>query len=309
MSGRGAAPAGAFSAQWLHLREPADRMARDAAAEALWGPAALAEAGAAGGLPLASHGTGPLTVFDLGCGTGATLRALAPRLGGRQHWHAWDHDEALLGAWPAALAAWAQREGAEVVERGGLLVLRGRGFEATVERHRVDLARGLGTLPFAEAGLVCATALLDLVSHDWLAALVGHLRPTSAPLSFALVVDGRIEWNPALPGDGAVARSFAEHQGRDKGFGPALGPRAPQVARDLLEAAGYVVRTARSDWLLAGGPLQAAVVDGMAAAACEQDPQAAADIERWRTLRAAAVATTHLRVGHVDLFAVRPGRA
>ena len=69
-----------FSAEWLSLREPADRAARD---EALARQAAIA----AGPIPL---------VVDFGCGTGATWRALAPCLPSEARWRFIDNDPALL---------------------------------------------------------------------------------------------------------------------------------------------------------------------------------------------------------------------
>jgi SAM-dependent methyltransferase len=299
----------AFSAGWLQLREPHDHVARAAAA------AAIGE-----GWIAALHGNrrGPgLQVLDLGCGTGATLRQLAPRLGGVQHWRAFDHDEALLAAWPAAMRCWARHEGHRVIEQGDRLRIEGDRFAASVTRHRVDLARGLAALPLADADLLAATALLDLVSSAWLAELIERAARGPAVLCLGLVVDGRIEWTPALDREGGgaeeaqVAAAFAAHQGRDKGFGPALGAHAPAVARGLLEQAGYAVTEGRSDWVLqgsgAGAALQAALIEGIARAALEQAPGQAASIERWRRLRAAAVERTCLRVGHVDLVAV-PGR-
>lgn len=296
-----------FSADWLRLREPVDRVARAAAA------AALGEDWQA--LPRRSDGSGPrpggalsvLQVVDLGCGTGAALRDLAPRLGGPQRWRVFDHDEALLKAWPQALSEWAQPEGHRVDVRGDELRIEGRGFEARVERQAVDLARELDRVPLGDADLVCASALLDLVSREWLARLLERTRITGACLSFALVVDGRLEWDPALPGDDEVALAFARHQGRDKGFGPALGADAPATAMDLLQAAGYAVKQAHSDWQLRGGPLLAALIEGMARAAAEQAPDAAPAFAAWQQRRTAALERTGLRVGHVDLFA-RPLR-
>jgi hypothetical protein len=250
-------------------------------------------------------------VVDLGCGTGASLRDLAPRLGGAQHWRVFDHDDSLLQAWPAAMGEWARGEGHQVEAAGEALRIEGARFSATVERHRLDLARDLDALALDGTDLLCATALIDLVSARWLSDLVGRARLAAGRLSFTLMVDGRIEWDPALAGDAEVAHSFARHQGRDKGFGRALGAQAPEAARDLLARAGYTVMAARSDWRLPGGVppsarLQAALIDGMATAALEQDPAAAGATEAWRRRRAAAVERTQLCVGHVDMIAVPP---
>ncbi|MBL8343986.1 MAG: hypothetical protein JNN03_00945 [Rubrivivax sp.] len=301
-----AAPAPAtFTADWLRLREPADHAARDAAAAAMGALGLAALRGTDAPRP-STPAAEARRVVDLGCGTGASLRYLAPRLGGEQHWQVFDQDEALLRAWPAAMADWARHAGHRLEVAGATLRIEGQGFCATAERHRLDLAHELGNVPLGSTDLLCATALIDLVSAGWLAELIGRARQTGVTLSLALMVDGRIEWDPAGAGDAEVALAFARHQGRDKGFGPALGAQAPEVASTLLANAGYTVMSARSDWLLHGGPLQAALIEGTAAAAIEQDPATAPATEAWRRLRTAAVGQTRLRVGHVDLIAVLP---
>ena len=87
-----------FSAQWLALREPYDQAARnetvlDAVRKAFAGHAAV-------------------RVCDLGCGTGSTMRAVAPLLPARQDWRLLDNDAALLeaGISQATAAAFAASE-------------------------------------------------------------------------------------------------------------------------------------------------------------------------------------------------------
>ena len=60
----------AFSADWLSLREPYDLRARN--------PTVL------NAVVMSLVDRTSLTIVDLACGTGATLRALAPHLPGRQ---------------------------------------------------------------------------------------------------------------------------------------------------------------------------------------------------------------------------------
>src|SRR4051812_46893094 len=71
-----------FAAEWLALREPYDARARnpdilDAAVRSLAGHPSV-------------------TIVDLACGTGSTLRALSPRLTGLQNWRMVDNDLGLL---------------------------------------------------------------------------------------------------------------------------------------------------------------------------------------------------------------------
>jgi hypothetical protein len=126
---------------------------------------------------------------------------------------------------------------------------------------------------------------------------------------FALNVDGRHDWTPADADDAHLGRLFAAHQQRDKGFGPALGAQAVPVLAASLREQGYRVRLLRSDWRLAPGPgqaarLQRALVDGMAAAAIEQDPAQASLVRGWQQRRLQGAAHARLRVGHVDLLAL-----
>ncbi len=249
-----------FSADWLALREPADRAARDAAL-------AQKAAAAAGPAPL---------IVDLGCGTGSTWRALSPFLPQDARWRFVDNDPALL-----AIAAAAAGDRAETVI--------------------ADLA-DLDTLPLQRATLVTASALLDLVSADWVAGLVARL---GVPFYAALSYDGRMSWTPDDPRDAAVTAAFNRHQTGDKGLGRALGPDAAGHAARVFEAAGFTVTLADSPWQL--GPemtaLQRELCDGIAAAAAETGLPDAADWARARSLSATA---SHCLIGHLDLLALPP---
>ena len=288
-----------FSADWLRQREPFDARARDGAAERLHLSARLA--------PLRPDPGNPWRVIDLACGTGANLRWLAPRLGGTQEWLVADHDAALLRRWPERLGLLA-----DAASFGDPLVFAGPGFQATIVRREIDLAQQLDELPWHAAHLVTASALLDLVSAAWLPRLVAASAAARVALLFSLSVDGRHGWSPADPVDATVHRLFGAHQRRDKGFGPALGASAAAVLRRGLRDAGYRVFSARSDWVLEGrsGPqaaaLQRALVDGMAAAATEQDPALALPLQAWRQRRLELSDAGSLRVGHVDLLALPP---
>lgn len=265
-----------FSADWLRQREPFDTAARAEAAEHLqlvrWLAALKPEAA-------------PWRVIDLGCGTGANYRALAPMLAGTQQWRVVDHDAALLEAWP---------------ETPG---------QASIERVALDLARDLETLPFAGATLVTASALLDLVSAEWLQRLVAVCRDAGASVLFALSVDGRTLWDPIDPHDALASELFDAHQRRDKGFGPALGPLAAATAIEGFRAAGYAVQSAPSDWWIdarrdpAALALQQALIDGIAQAAIEQDPGTTNALRAWQARRHAIAARSTLRIGHLDVIA------
>lgn len=78
-------------AHWLALREPADAAARAEDLVDLVRPRLA--------------GAGPLVVHDLGAGTGAMARWLAPRLPGPQHWILHDRDADLLARAAAGMPA------------------------------------------------------------------------------------------------------------------------------------------------------------------------------------------------------------
>jgi SAM-dependent methyltransferase len=262
-----------FAADWLRQREPFDAAARATAAARLRLADWLAARRPAGGT---------WRVIDLACGAGANLRALAPLLGGAQQWLLVDHDPALLAH------------------------ARARGVD--VEHRLLDLARDLEALPFDGSTLVTASALLDLVSAAWLDRLVACCAGAGAAVLLTLSVDGRQVWHPADREDDLVRRLFTDHQARDKGFGPALGPRAAAAAARAFRAAGYVVRSARSDWWLDARAdpealaLQHRLIDGIGGAAIEQAPAGAARLRDWQARRHALAPHSTLRIGHLDLM-------
>ncbi|MFN7982742.1 MAG: class I SAM-dependent methyltransferase [Vicinamibacterales bacterium] len=120
-----------FSAEWLALREPADRAARSVDVTRFV-------------LASVARETAPVLV-DLGCGTGSNVRYLAPQIPGCR-WRLVDDDEQLLSVARASLSYPVE------IHRANLLTLNDRAMEG--------------------CALVTASALLDLVSEEWLARLV-----------------------------------------------------------------------------------------------------------------------------------------
>lgn len=280
-----------FSPDWLALRESFDHAAR--AVEPTPSPRATTSIGHV------------LQVVDLGSGTGANLREIAPRIGGRQRWRLVDHDPLLLAALPGVLASWAEGRGLRSRSCGALLVVEGNGLHLEVETCCIDMARDLDALPFEGADLVTASALLDLVSARWLDALVARCRAAGAAVWWALNVDDRIAWAPADPEDAMVAAQFHLHQRRDKGFGPALGGAAAACAAESFARSGYRVTQSQSDWQVDGSrgetdrAMLCAMVEGIAAAVVEQAPAMRERVARWRARKLAGTDTAQLRVGHV----------
>jgi hypothetical protein len=268
------APAVRASPQWLALREPADAAARSVE---------LARR-----LRHELPATDRLVIHDLGGGSGAMGRWLAPRLPGRQHWVVHDRDADLLElalADPPAAAA----DGAPV----------------TVEARRSDITR-LAPGELADASLVVASALLDMLTAEELAAMLGACVASGRPVLVALTVAGRVALTPADPLDGRIAAAFNAHQRRTTAAGRLLGPDAVPTAVDELRRTGAEVLVRPSPWRLdaAHADLMAAWLGGSVTAACEQEPALAGEAGAYRDRRLAQVAAGELAVTveHADLL-------
>ncbi|OWV29003.1 glycosyltransferase [Halomonas campaniensis] len=280
-------PGSQFASDWLTLREAADIDSRSQP---------LAEFAAEW---LNARTSAPL-IADLGCGRGSNMRFLAPSLSGHQRWKLIDHDAILLAQARQRAAGLSNSQGQPVA----------------VETHCVSL-KALAEVPLDDAHLVTASALLDLVSQQWIDALVARIAGQQQALLIALSVTG--EWHfidpqgaPVLDDeDRWLLAMFMAHQQRDKGLGDALGGQAHEALIDALEGADYRVEQAETPWQLAAGsqeqlPLMVALLEGWAEAATEQAPEAAARIATWLQQRQQAVANGELGiwVGHCDLLAM-----
>jgi hypothetical protein len=265
-----------FSAEWLALREPHDLRARseavlDAVAEAFADRPAI-------------------SVVDLACGTGASLRAISPHLPARQNWRLVDNDLGLLA-----------RVGAL-----GSPPLR------NVRAAAIDLARDLELALDGPLDFVTCSALIDLVSAKWLERLVVEAAARRLPVYAALSYDGRAALDPVDPQDSEMVAAVNRHQRRNKGFGAALGPQAAAHAIARFAAVGYHVVQGQSDWVFEpqDAAIQNEVLAGWAAAARELGDASDERIDRWLSRRRALIADgeSRLRVGHIDIFATPIGR-
>jgi hypothetical protein len=255
--------------EWLSLRQHADFAARSARLTTL-----VAER-------LAS--IRPLRILDLGTGTGSNIRFLAPRIGGEPHWLAVDQDQRLLD------------EAAAATEH--------------VDTHAMDLGAMDAPGIFEKRHLVTGSALLDLVSEQWLGWLAAQCARVGAAALFTINYNGRNHCTPGDPLDDDVFALFNRHQATDKGLGgPAAGPRATDVAMQCFMDAGYEVFREPSDWHLASDQraLQIPLIDGWASAAIEMAPERADEIAHWRQrhTEAARLGRLAIDVGHWDLLAM-----
>jgi hypothetical protein len=259
---------------WLALREPADAAARAPELVEHLVPQLAA--------------TGPAVVHDLGCGTGAMGRWLAPLLPGPQHWVVHDRDADLLEV-AAAEVPGPAADGAAI----------------SVEAKQSDVTR-LHPGDLADATLITASALLDLLTADELGRLVTVCAGAACPVLLTLSVVGRVELAPPDPLDACVAAAFDAHQRRTTERGRLLGPDAFAVAVEGFGRLGAEVLVGSSPWRL--GALQAGLaaewLAGWVGAACEQQGELAAatgDYARRRLAQARA-GQLAVTVDHADLL-------
>ena len=265
-----------FAADWLALREPADHAAR---------PDQLARR-LAEELPA----TRPLRIADLGAGAGSNLRYLAPRLPHPQQWWLIDHDHGLL-----------TRAGA--TEPGSAIACGAASVTATP--HSADLADFPACLP-AAVDLITASALLDLVTNDWIERLADYCTAQGLPALLALSFDGCMTLSPALPDDTLIKAAVLDHQRGEKDMGRALGPEAAAAADTAFSRRGATVIRRRSDWHLtpAQAPLQRLLLRGWHEAATARVPGERERLDAWLGARLNEVDHSHVRVGHEDVLAL-----
>ncbi len=262
-----------FSAEWLNLREPYDIAARnpvllDAVRKTFCDRAAI-------------------SVLDLACGTGSTVRALSAVLPRCQQWHLVDYDASHLGQ-AAALACPPHR---------------------MITTKTIDLAHQLDCALDGSVQFVTTSALLDLVSSEWLDMLITALAARRLPFYAALTCDGCTVVEPADALDVELIACFNCHQRSDKGFGPALGPAASNALAQGFEQRGYACLQGRSDWVLGMDDvaIQEAVFQDWATTA--DGKLSSAEVQAWLARRRAHLGQRRstLRVGHVDCFALPIG--
>jgi hypothetical protein len=262
------------SSKWLDLREPADAAAR--------------------ARDLVEHvrrqlpATGRRVIHDLACGSGSMGRWLAPLLPGPQRWVMHDRDADLLEV-AAANPPGAAADGAPVV----------------VELRRADITQ-LDPDDLADASLITASALLDLMTGDELDGLIDVCAAVGCPVLLTLSVIGHVQLAPADPLDGRVAAAFDAHQRRMTAGGRLLGPDALEAAAERVRRLGRDVLVRPSPWRLgaADADLAAEWFTGWLDAACEQQGELADEVETYARRRLAQTRAGGLAVtvDHADLL-------
>jgi len=158
----------------------------------------------------------------------------------------------------------------------------------------------------ADATLITASALLDLLTEDELRRLIAVCASARRPLLWTLSVDGRVDLAPADPLDVRVAAAFDAHQQRMTTRGRLLGPAAAAAAVEGFRRLGAEVLARPSPWRLgaAEAELAAEWFTGWLGAACEQEDDLAAATASYarRRLSQARAGRLAVTVGHADLL-------
>ena len=258
---------------WLLLRAEVDDRSRSA--ELARDAAALLPAGRQ-------------VVHDLGSGSGAMMRWLAPQLSGPQRWVLHDADAGILG----------HRDPRPIVDAAGLPV---------VCRTSVEELEDLDPSTLAGATLVVASALLDVITAREAGIIVDACVEIGAVVLFSLTVAGRVDLDPPDQADQLFMNAFNAHQRRNVHGRSLLGPDAVGVVDHLFATAGWRVRTASTPWALmpADGTVIAEWLDGWLDAAVEQQPELGELAVEYRARRREQLAAGELCVvvHHEDLLA------
>ena len=164
-------------------------------------------------------------VMDLGCGSGNNVAFLSVRWPGVQTWLGVDHDPALVAAATLRFADGKPE------------------FEGLVA-DLLDLGELLGE---RQPAVLIANAVFDLFTQDMMAEILEVLSISRTPLLSTLLYTGMV-WEDALPDDGWVIGQYEAHMMRQRPSGRGLGPKAPEVIAQLVEALGGTLRSEPSLW-------------------------------------------------------------
>ena len=284
-----------FKVSWLDLRENADVRARSI--------------GVVGSIRAQLKQFEKINVLDLGSGTAAMFRYLAPKLNSRQTWKLIDMSQDLLQQCAPRFVAWADSQNLTLREDENYWEFLGKEEHYVVSGERKNLAAGFDDFAsWNEVHLVTASALLDLVSFRWIEELAQFCGQTHAIFYANLTYDGKVLWLPTHPTDAECLRLFNEDQRRDKGFGLALGPYSSSVIVRALTSLGFSVNTSPSPWVL--GPndhiLQGEMLAQWIKVLEQTDQRLPATFQDWMSFRSRAIreGRSHLMVGHQDICAV-----
>jgi hypothetical protein len=257
--------------RWLAARAAADSSARAATIDTLL-PELINY------LTKAAGSEAVIEIVDLGAGTGANQRWLAPRLPFQQRWIHLDHDPIISRSLPLPDQTMIIDESVEALD--------------SVLRSQSSSAR-----------MVTCSALLDVLTTTELRAICRPVIENQAPALFSLSVTGMLNITPADPHDQLLLDAFNDHQRRAGRAGPA----APLLVVDTLLAGGLIVHTEETPWQLTGvsphGFVEQVLQERLDVAV-DQDSSLAAIAAAWLELRRVQLAGGILRIdlGHRDIL-------
>ncbi|WP_417518080.1 glycosyltransferase [Marinobacter sp.] len=271
-----------FPDEWLKAREAADHRARSVDLThqlEQW-------------LQATPGSDGPLRIVDIGTGRGSNAAYLASALSVPQEWLLVDQDEGLLDE--AASRAQQLNVPNETLQRR----LMPEDFHGFLPHH---------------TSLVTASALIDLVSEVWLAALVKEVVSKQAAVLVVLSYTGRFALSPTHEQDDLVRELVNQHQHGDKGTGAALGPDAAAALAEKLALGSYEVQIKETPWRLTGKDAKLAemLMAGWVAAAKQRSPDAIAILDGWFATRKQQLEAGELEITvcHQDVLGLPPACA
>lgn len=286
-----------FAISWLDARESADVRARDVGIVELIGQF--------------RNGLESINVVDLGAGTGALFRYLAPKLGGQQTWRFIDNSDVLRQQIPSRLTAWVAETKLSIKIGKNLWCVGNDSEKYCVFYEQKDFGKGFDEFRVKpQPHLITASALLDLVSGSWIEELTAFCLRMGASFYGCLTYDGKIEWSPSHPGDTKLLQLLNQDQKRDKGLGPALGPDSLPFVTQSLASRGFSIELASTPWVL--GPddveLQYALLSQWTKLfenAAVWRPQ---EFYNWKKFRLETMVDSGscLEIGHYDIWSVHP---
>jgi hypothetical protein len=272
----GATAIATIDPRWLAARVVADTAARAATLNALI-PELISC------LIKIGDGADGIEIIDLGAGTGANQRWLAPRLPFRQRWVHLDHDPVISRSLPLPADTMIIDGSVEALAR-------------LLDDHDGDRR------------LVTCSALLDVLTRAQLDAVCGALIDNQVPALLSLTVTGTLGVTPSHEDDQLLLDAFNDHQRRAS----RAGPEATSLASRELQAGGFRVLCQETPWELTAASDRAFVEQVLLErldAAVAQDRVLAPSAAQWFELRRAQLAVGILRIdiGHCDILALPDG--
>ncbi len=260
-------------ASWLTARVAADDLARQPTVSTL--------------LPQLTEYLRPghdavIRIIDLGAGSGANQRWLAPRLPFRQRWVHLDHDPAILTHTHGA--------GRTELVVGGIDTL-------------IDLLEHESVRPERPSTVITCAAVLDVLTRADLVVLCDLLAHKAVPALLSLSVTGEMSVEPSDADDDVLLEAFNAHQRR---HGRA-GPDAPGLVVERCRETGIAVDDVATPWILdeSSDPLFVMrFLRERVDAALAQDPTLRGVAANWLEHRLAEVTDSRCRIniGHRDLL-------